>query len=239
MTEPSPPQNKNHDDKTHDDKKGHRQRLCQRILDKEASSLHDYEILEALLFSIIPRRDTKPIAKALLKKFKNFRRMINADPNELEEFKGIGDQAVVFMMLIRQLMLRLSHDDVHGQPVLSSWNEVITYCRESIGFQKTASFMVLYLDSKNRLIHEEKPHKGTVDRVMVYPREIVKTAMKKDAASVILVHNHPSDHTEPSKPDIEMTKAIVQALLTVNVAVHDHVIIGPSNHTSFKTLGLL
>ena len=102
MTEPSPPQNKNHDDK-----KGHRKRLRQRILDKEASSLHDYEILEALLFSIIPRRDTKPIAKALLKKFKNFRRMINADPDELKEFKGMGDQAVVFLTLIRELMLRL------------------------------------------------------------------------------------------------------------------------------------
>ena len=234
MTETSNPKNK-----SHDDKKGHRERLRQRIFDKDASSLQDYEILEALLFNINTRRDTKPIAKALLKKFGNFRNLINADPSDFKDIPGIGDQAIVFFALIRELLLRLSRHDAFANPVLSSWNDVITYCRERIGFKQTESFMVLYLNSKNRIIHSEEPQKGTVDRVMVYPREIVKTATQHDAASVILVHNHPSDHTEPSKADIEMTKAIVQALQTVNIAVHDHIIIGPSSHTSSKTLGLL
>ena len=234
MTEPSKPKNK-----AHDDKKGHRDRLRQRIIERGAASLHDYEVLEALLFNVISRRDTKPLAKTLLDKFGSFRGLINARPEELESVEGIGKQADVFLILIREMTLRLSRHDAFANPVLSSWNEVITYCRERIGYKKTESFMVLYLNSKNTLILDEKPQKGTFDRVMVYPREIVKTATQHDAASVILVHNHPSDHTEPSKPDIEMTKAIVQALQTVNIAVHDHIIIGPSNHTSFKTLGLL
>lgn len=234
MTEPSKPKNK-----PNDDKQGHRKRLRQRILEKGAASLHDYEILEALLFNINKRGDTKPVAKALLDKFGSFRGLINASPEELENIDGIGEHAAVFLILIREVTLRLSHHDAFANPVLSSWNEVITFCRESIGYKKTESFMVLYLNSKNMLILSEEPQKGTVDRVMVYPREIVKTATRHDAASVILVHNHPSDHTEPSKADIEMTKAIVQALQTVNIAVHDHIIIGPSNYTSFKTLGLL
>ena len=234
MTEPSKPKNK-----LNDDKKGHRERLRQRIFDKDASSLQDYEVLEALLFNINKRGDTKPIAKALLKKFGTFRNLINADPSDFKDIPGIGDQAIVFFALISEMLLRLSRHDAFANPVLSSWNDVITYCRERIGFKQTESFMVLYLNSKNRIIHSEEPQKGTVDRVMVYPREIVKTATQHDAASVILVHNHPSDHTEPSKADIEMTKAIVQALQTVNIAVHDHIIIGPSNYTSFKTLGLL
>lgn len=234
MTEPSKPKNN-----AYDDKQGHRKRLRQRIFDKDASSLQDYEILEALLFNLYKRGDTKPVAKALLKKFGSFRSLINANPSDFKDIPGIGDQTIVFFALIREMVLRLSRHDAFAHPVLSSWNEVIIYCRERIGFKQTESFMVLYLNSKNRIIHDEEPQKGTVDRVMVYPREIVKTATQHDAASVILVHNHPSDHTEPSKPDIEMTKAIVQALQTVNIAVHDHVIIGPSSHTSFKTLGLL
>ncbi len=234
MTEPYKPKNKPHDDKA-----GHRKRLRQRIFDKDASSLQDYEILEALLFNINKRADTKTVAKALLNKFGTFRNLINADPSDFKDVPGIGDQSIVFFALIREITLRLSRHDAFADPVLSSWSEVIIYCRERIGFKKTESFMVLYLNSKNRIIHNEEPQKGTVDRVMVYPREIVKTATQHDAASVILVHNHPSDHTEPSKADIEMTKAIVQALQTVNIAVHDHIIIGPSSHTSFKTLGLL
>ena len=234
MTEPSKPKNK-----PHDDKKGHRDRLRQRIFDKDASSLQDYEILEALLFNLYKRGDTKPVAKALLKKFGSFRSLINANPSDFKDIPGIGDQTIVFFALIREMVLRLSRHDAFADPVLSSWNEVIIYCRERIGFKQPESFMVLYLNSKNRIIHDEEPQKGTVVRVMVYPREIVKTATQHDAASVILVHNHPSDHTEPSNADIEMTKAIVQALQTVNITVHDHVIIGPSSHTSFKTLGLL
>ena len=234
MTEPSKPKKK-----PYDDKQGHRKRLRQRIFDKDVSSLQDYEVLEALLFNLYKMGDTKPKAKALLKEFGSFRNLINANPSDFEDIHGIGDQAIVFFALIREMVLRLSRHDASAKSVLSSWNEVIIYCRERIGFEKTESFMVLYLNSKNRIIHDEEPQKGTVDRVMVYPREIVKTATQHDAASVILVHNHPSDHTEPSKADIEMTKAIVQALQTVNIAVHDHIIIGPSSHTSFKTLGLL
>jgi len=234
MTEQSKPKNN-----PHADKQGHRDRLRQRIIERGAASLHDYEILEALLFNINKRGDTKPVAKALLDKFGSFRGLINASQDELESIKGIGKHAAVFLILIYEMTLRLSRHDAFANPVLSSWNDVITYCRERIGFKKTESFMVLYLNSKNRVIHDEEPQKGTVDRVMVYPREIVKAATQHDAASVILVHNHPSDHTEPSKADIEMTKAIVQALQTVNISVHDHIIIGPSSHTSFKTLGLL
>ena len=234
MTELSKPKNK-----PHNDKQGHRDRLRQRIIERGAASLHHYEVLEALLFNLYKMGDTKPKAKALLQEFGSFRNLINTKPEELIKVDGIGDQAAVFLILIREMTLRLSRHDAFANPVLSSWNEVITYCRERIGYKKTESFMVLYLNSKNTLILDEEPQKGTVDRVMVYPREIVKTATQHDAASVILVHNHPSDHTEPSKPDIEMTKAIVQALQTVNIVVHDHIIIGPSNYTSFKTLGLL
>ena len=224
---------------TKDDKAGHRNRLRQRIVDSGTSSLRDYEILEALLFNTNPRGDTKPTAKKLIETFGTLNQIIHADPKDLKKIKGIGDHSLVFFLLIREMMLRMSKYEATKKPVLSSWNEVITFCRESIGFEQSERFMVLYLNTKNTLIHSDHPHKGTVDRVTVYPREIVKTATQFDAASVILVHNHPSDNTEPSKADIDMTKAVVNALQTVQITVHDHIIIGPSNFTSFKTLGLL
>ena len=236
---PKLPPEHHQQDHQHDHYKGHRERLRQRIFDKGAASLQDYELLEALLFHVNARGDTKPLAKDLLKSFGHFRAIIQADPAALKAVKGVGTQSIVFFELIRELSLRMSHHAAFQEQVLASWNDVITFCRESIGYERTERFMVLYLDSKNKLIRADEPHKGTVDRVMVYPREIVKTATQQNTASVILVHNHPSDHTEPSKADIDMTKSIVSALQSVQITVHDHIIIGPSTFTSFKSLGLL
>ena len=221
------------------DHTGHRDRVRYRILRHGASTLQDYEILEALLFYIERRRDTKDLAKTLLNEFKTIRNVLKAAPDDLRRFSGIGDHAVVLFTLIDDMIKRSAKEDAFKAPLLQSWQHVIDDCRETIGYKKTEYFMVIYLDAKNRLILAEEPKSGTVDRVAIYPREIVKTATQRNATSVILVHNHPSGDTTPSRQDIEMTKSIRDALATIQVKVHDHLIISPTEHASFKNLGLL
>jgi len=219
---------------------GHRHRLRQRILDHGVETLADYEVLEALLFYVFKQGDTKPLAKDLLKEFGSLRQVCFADESELMKIKGSGQGVATFLKVIQNLNERITHESAFKhKPLLQSWDAVILYCRQAIGHKQTENFMVLYLNSANRLIKSETLHEGTVNRVSVYPLQIVTNALQHQAVSVILVHNHPSDNTTPSRQDIEMTKAIVSALRTVEISVHDHIIIGPNSHNSFKQIGLL
>jgi len=219
---------------------GHRHPLRQRILDHGVETLADYEVLEALLFYVFKQGDTKPLAKDLLKEFGSLRQVCFADESELMKIKGSGQGVATFLKIIQNLNERITHESAFKhKPLLQSWDAVILYCRQAIGHKQTENFMVLYLNSANHLIKSETLHEGTVNRVSVYPRQIVTNALQHQAVSMILVHNHPSDNTTPSRQDIEMTKAIVSALRTVEISVHDHIIIGPNSHNSFKQIGLL
>jgi DNA repair protein RadC len=174
---------------------GHRQRLKTRF-NAAPEALPDYELLEAILFGAIRRRDTKPLAKQLLDKFDNsFVEVINAPAERLKEVKGIGDAAVTQIKLVRAAALRFMKGSIMQRPILSSWDAVLDYCRSAMGFETKEQLRILFLDKKNRLIADEVQQSGTVDHTPVYPREVVKRGLELSASAVILVHNHPTRPT--------------------------------------------
>jgi len=218
---------------------GHRQRLKYRFLKTGAGALQDYELLELLLFLAVPRRDVKPLAKVLISKFGGFSEVITAEPARLKEVKGIGENAIIAFKLVREGAIKLSQDKILGKPVIGSWQALIDYCKMAMTHLKKEQFRILYLNRKNILISDELQQEGTVDHTPVYPREVIKRALELGASALILVHNHPSGDPTPSRDDIEMTKEIVEAGKKLDVLVHDHIIVGKGNYSSFKSLGLL
>jgi DNA repair protein RadC len=219
---------------------GHRQRLKDRFANGGEEAVPDYELLELVLFSAIPRRDTKPIAKALLKRFnESFAEVVNAPPERLKEVTGVGDSVVHQLKLIRAAALRLMKTEVKERAVFSSWDAVLAYCHAKMALEPKEQFFILFLDKKNRLIEEEVHQTGTVDHTPVYPREVVKRALELSASSIILLHNHPSGDTTPSKADIEMTRTIADAAKALGIVVHDHLIVGRRGFTSMRAMKLL
>ncbi len=203
------------------------------------ASLPDYEMLELVLFLAKPRAEVKPLAKALITRFGSFADVISADVKELVAVKGVGENTAVALKTIRAAAIRLAREQVMNQPVITSWQKLLDYCRASLAFAKTEEFRVLFLDRKNVLIADEMQQTGTVDHTPVYPREVVKRALDLGASAIIMVHNHPSGDPTPSKGDIEMTKEVREACEKLGISLHDHLIIGKSGHASFKSLGLL
>ena len=218
---------------------GHRQRLKDRFMRDAGASLPDYEMLELVLFLAKPRAEVKPLAKALITRFGSFADVISADVKELVAVKGVGENTAVALKTIRAAAIRLAREQVMNQPVITSWQKLLDYCRASLAFAKTEEFRVLFLDRKNVLIADEMQQTGTVDHTPVYPREVVKRALDLGASAIIMVHNHPSGDPTPSKGDIEMTKEVREACEKLGISLHDHLIIGKSGHASFKSLGLL
>lgn len=225
--------------KSADPNSGHRQRLKERFASAGPEALPDYELLELVLFSAIPRRDTKPVAKRLIERFGSFAEVVNAPADRLKEVKGVGDAAVMQLKLVRAGALRVVQGGVMQRPVLTSWSAVLDYCRAAIGFETREQFRILFLDKKNRLIADEMQQQGTVDHTPVYVREVVKRALELSASAIVLVHNHPSGDPTPSRADIDMTRQIVDAAKPLGVAIHDHIIVGRQGHASFKALKLI
>ena len=217
----------------------HRGRLRARFLKSGADALPDYELLELLLFQAVARRDTKPIAKRLLKHFGSFSEVISAEESALKKIDGIGEAVVVALKTVQAAALRLSREEVLNQPVLSSWNKLIAYCRASMQFEKNERFRILFLNRQNVLTADEIQQTGTVDHTPVYPREVVKRALELGATAVIMVHNHPSGDPTPSKADIDMTKEVQDADAKLGIMLHDHLIVTKAGHSSFKDMGLL
>jgi DNA repair protein RadC len=218
---------------------GHRERLRRRFRDAGADALPDYELLELILFRAAPRRDTKPLAKAILARLGTFAEALNAPEELLREVPGIGEAAITELKLVRAAAVRLTRGEVLERPVLSSWSQVLDYCRASMGFETKEQFRILFLDKRNQIIADEVQQKGTVDHTPVYVREVVKRALELSATAIVLVHNHPSGDPTPSRADIEMTKQIVAAAKPLGVLVHDHIILGKRGHASFRGLGLI
>lgn len=217
----------------------HRSRLRNRFEDAGAGALADYELLELFLFRTIPRQDTKPLAKALLTKFGNLAAVMAAPVQRIAEVKGAGQAVAQDLKLMQALLERASRAELERRTVISSWSQLVNYCRVSMAHEPREQFRVLFLDVKNQLIADEILNEGTVDHAPVYPREVARRALELSAAAVILVHNHPSGDPKPSAADIAITREIVDAASAVSVKVHDHLVIGRHGAESFKSLGLL
>lgn len=218
---------------------GHRQRLRDRFMKAGGEAMADYELLELILFQAIPRRDVKPLAKDLMSTFGSFSSVITAPVERLQEFKGLSETAIAGIKMMQEAAVRLSREEIMDKPVLSSWQALINYCRTVMAHRKTEQVRILFLDRNNILIADELQGEGTVDHTPIYPREVVKRALDLHASALILVHNHPSGNTAPSQGDIAMTKEIQDACAKLNITIHDHLIIGKNDHSSFKSLGLL
>lgn len=218
---------------------GHRERLRGRFRASGGDALADYELLELALFRAIPRRDTKPIAKALLSRFGSFAEVLGAPVERLVEVPGVGEAVAVDLKILAAAAQRLARGEVAKRPVLSSWSSVLDYCRTAMAFEENEQFRILFLDKKNGLIADEVQQRGTIDHTPVYPREVVKRALELSAAAIILVHNHPSGDVTPSKADQTMTRTIVETAMPLGITVHDHIIIGRSGHASFRALKLI
>src|SRR5229473_309475 len=218
---------------------GHRERLRERFFNAGPEALSDYELLEMALFAALPRRDTKPLAKLLLKKFGSFAEVIHAPVARLREVEGIGDASVHQIKLLAAAASRVAKGEIKRSIALSSWNDVIGYCRSSMAFADKEQFRLLFLDKRNQLIADEVQQTGTVDHTPVYPREVVKRALELSATAVVLVHNHPSGDPTPSQADIHMTRAIIDVAKPLGIAVHDHIIVGRDGHASLKGLKLI
>ncbi|MEZ5774243.1 MAG: DNA repair protein RadC [Hyphomicrobiaceae bacterium] len=218
---------------------GHRERLRERFRSGGADAMPDYELLELLLFRSIPRRDTKPLAKALIARFGSFAEVLSAPESRLREVPGVGATVATDLALVRAAALRLARGEVRNRQVLGSWTAVLDYCRSAMAFEMREEFRIIFLDKKNRILGDEVQQRGTVDHTPVYVREIVKRSLELAATAIILVHNHPSGDPTPSRADIDMTAQIVEAAKRLGITVHDHIIIGRNGHASFRGLGLM
>ena len=219
--------------------KGHRDRLRARFRNAGADTLADYELLELLLFRSIPRRDTKPIAKALLKRFGSFSEVLSAPIDRLREVDGVGEQVAIDLAVIFATAQRFTKGQVKSRHVLASWSSVIDYCRSAMAFAEREEFRVLFLDKRNALIADEVQQRGTVDHTPVYVREVLKRALELGSTAIILVHNHPSGDPTPSRADITMTRQLIDAAKPLNVVIHDHVIVGRDGHASMRGMSLI
>jgi DNA repair protein RadC len=218
---------------------GHRERLRQRLRLGGADAVPDYELLELILFRAIPRRDVKPLAKALMARFGSFAETLSASPERLKEVPGVGEAVVAELKIVHEAGLRLAKAEIRPRTLLSSWSAVLDYCRAAMAFAEREQFRVLFLDKKNGLIADEVQGEGTVDHTPVYPREVIKRALELAASAIILVHNHPSGDPTPSTADIDMTRRLIEAGDKLGLKVHDHIVIGRNGHASFRSLKLM
>jgi DNA repair protein RadC len=218
---------------------GHRERLRERAEAAGLGALPDYELLELYLFRSSRMGDVKPKAKALLTRFGSLGGVLSASIADLQTVPGIGEVAAIDLKLVHELAQRLGREPVARRTVIGSWSALLSYVRTVLQHEPREQVRVLYLDRKNQLIMDELCNRGTVDHAPVYPREIVKRALELSASAVILVHNHPSGDPTPSRADIEITKAVVDAARPLGIDVHDHLVVGRDGVVSFKAKGLM
>jgi DNA repair protein RadC len=218
---------------------GHRERLRRRFLAGGSEGLPDYEVLELLLFRAIPRRDVKPLAKELIRRFGSLADVVSAPVEALRAVPGLGEAAAVELKIVQAAALRLVRAEAVARPVIESWAALIAYCQAVMAYDDTEHVRVLFLNRKNRVIADEVQSRGTIDQAPVYPREVVRRALALSASALILVHNHPSGDPTPSRADVAMTQQIAEAAAVFDITLHDHVVIGRGRHVSFKALGLI
>ena len=221
------------------DAAGHRSRLRTRLLKDGGDALQDYELIEYLLALAIPRRDTKPLAKSLLREFGGIGGLLSADAQALMRVAGVGETVAAALKIVQSAALRMLRTEITLQPVLASWQSVIDYLRADMGSISIERVRVLHLNAKNMLLRDEIISEGSIDQATVHVREVIRRAIDLGSSAIILVHNHPSGDPAPSRADIALTREIIDAGKRLNIAVHDHVIIANSGHASMRAMGLI
>jgi len=215
---------------------GHRKRLNDRFMYGGGQSMADYEMLELLLTFAIPRKDTKPLAKALIKEFGSYAAVINASDEKLMAFSGLKEKSILVFRVIKESALRLAWEKLESSnlPVMATWDGLIDYCRTAVGHSEREELHIIFLNAKNAVIGKELQQRGTIDSVAIHPVEVVRSAVLKNAKSIVLVHNHPSGDVTPSSADILVTNKVNEGLKAIDIRLLDHLIISKSNVYSFN-----
>jgi DNA repair protein RadC len=218
---------------------GHRARLRGRLLEKGGDALLDHEIVEYLLALAIPRKDTKPLAKQLIAHYGSLAGLLAADAINIARQPGMGETSTAALKIVQAAALRMLSEPVREMPILASWQALLDYLRADMAHLTTERVRVLYLNSKNQLVRDEIAGEGSIDQAPIYVREVIRRAIDLGAAAVILVHNHPSGDSSPSRQDIALTREIMDAGKRLGIVVHDHIIIGKDGFSSMRSAGLL
>jgi DNA repair protein RadC len=218
---------------------GHRDRMRTRLLNAGPEALADHEMLEMVLFLALPRRDTKPLARALLARFRSFAATISAPVPDLLAVEGIGEAGAAALKVVQAAALRLARSELADTPILNNWPKLLAYLTATLAHEQVEQARVLFLDVRNRLLADEAQGRGTVNHTPLYPREVVKRALELHATALVLAHNHPSGDPTPSREDIATTREIKTAAGALGITLHDHVIVARSRWLSFRQEGLL
>ena len=221
------------------DYKEHRRRIKERFIKDGLESFRDYEALELMLTYAISRKDVKPLAKALLKRFETFEKVLAAPVHDLTTVPGIGEHAAILINFSRQCTQYYLRRTIEKREMISSLNDLVDYCKAAMAHLGDEQFRVVYLNAKNEIIKDDVLQEGTVDQTAVYPRKIIERALNLKAVALILVHNHPSGNPEPSLQDRQLTNSIIAAAATMDIRIHDHIVIGRNGYRSFREEGIL
>lgn len=224
---------------TKEDCLGHRKRVRAKFLVSLGKELHEYELLEILLFSAFPRQDTKPMAKKLLAKFGSISAIINADIEMLKTVDGVGEAAIVNLKIAAEIINRVLKDRAKVRSVLDNWQAVVNYATAALADLTYEVFRVLFLNKNFELIEDELLGIGENDHVQISVKSLVKKSLLLHASSIILLHNHPTSDLRASISDIKTTNDICAALKPLNIVVLDHLIVGKNGIFSFKQEGIL
>jgi DNA repair protein RadC len=217
---------------------GHRQRLRER-LENNPRDLADYEILELMLAMVLPRRDTKPMAKALLDRYGSIKDACFARPDQLNRIKGLGPAVQAQWMLLQELYARLGEAGARRGQTVSAPDTLAKAAMARLGHKDTEEFWTVFLDTKNRIIAWERMSKGTTNATAIFPREIAAAALRLEATNIILVHNHPGGGSDPSSEDIHLTAKVAEACASLDINVRDHIIVTDHDYYSFNEFGRL
>jgi DNA repair protein RadC len=218
---------------------GHRTRMRQRLLKAGPDALADHEMLEMILFIALPRRDTKPIARQLLTRFRTFGGVLGAQEIELRKIDGMGEAGTAAVKLVQAAALRMMQQELASQPLLTTWDRLTDYLTAAMGHERIEQFRILFLDGRNRLLADEIQTKGTVNHAPVYPREVVRRCLELNATAIVMAHNHPSGDPTPSREDVALTAEIVRVTGVMGISVHDHIVVGRGKWLSFRAEKLL
>jgi DNA repair protein RadC len=217
---------------------GHRQRLRKKF-ELNPTRLSDYELLELLLFYVFSRKDTKPLAKKILERFKTLREAIFANVLDLKQIKDVGESSTSLFLLMREIFNRILLERIQEPISIISISQVLDYYKTLLEQQKKEQFRIMFLNNKNKLIAEELMYEGTVNSTAIYPREIVQKALNYGASAIIMVHNHPGGDPKPSRQDIIMTRAVKEIVQKLDIILFDHIIIGTNDTTSLHDMGII
>ena len=224
------PEDYNHD---------HRKRLRLKFLTSGIGAFHDYEVLELFLTYAIPRVDVKPQAKELIRAFGSIKGAVDADIADLVNIKGVGKDSAILIKLVKEIAALYLKQKAKEKKQVTCTAELLDFCRTVMGGKQDEEFCVIYLDAQNQIIEFETIQKGVVNQAVVYPRQVLESALKKKASAIILAHNHPSGHVRPSEADIRLTKTIQETAKILDILVHDHIIVGENRFFSFREEGLM